>query len=306
MSKKPPKQNDSPSPEDAHPSIQPDAEGRIVVDGMEDDIPDEVLRLELDKFEGPFEVLLYLIKSQEIDIFDIPIVKVTEQYLRFLDMMSHDNLDAAGDFLVMAATLIQIKSKMILPIDITDEDEEEEFEEEDPRLELVEKLLEYRKYRDLAAALAAKGDLAQDFFPRSAKPKIEEDPEEETELLDISLYDLMKAIRAILRYVTESRFHEVELEGASVDEKIAYIEELLLDKKSLSWEDLKRDNTARVHLICCLLAILELSRMRRIRFHQHSTYGEIRVFARERQEGEGVLDADGYETELDAVAAAEA
>lgn len=306
MSKQPPEQSDASSPEDAGPSIQPDSEGRIVVEGIEDEIPDEVLRLELDKFEGPFEVLLYLIKSQEIDIFDIPIVKVTEQYLRFLEMMEGENLDAAGDFLVMAATLIQIKSKMILPIDLADEEDEEEIEEEDPRLELVEKLLEYRKYRDLAQLLGRQGDRAQDFFPRSAKPKIEEDPDEEAELLDITLYDLMKAIRSILRYVTGNRFHEVELEGASVDEKIAQIQEMLLEKNTLTWEDLRRDNPARVHLICCLLAILELCRMRRIRFHQHATYGDIRIFAREREAGEGVLDEDGYEAELDAVGAGEA
>ena len=165
----------------------PAEDGKVIIEGIEDEIPDEVLRLELDKFEGPFEVLLYLIKSQEIDIFDIPIVKVTEQYLRFLEMMEGENLDAAGDFLVMAATLIQIKSKMILPIDLADEEDEEEIEEEDPRLELVEKLLEYRKYRDLAQLLGRQGDRAQDFFPRSAKPKIEEDPDEEAELLDITL-----------------------------------------------------------------------------------------------------------------------
>ena len=275
-------------------------DGPIIIEGIEDEIPDEVLRLELEKFEGPFEVLLYLIKSQEIDIFDIPIVKVTEQYLRFLEMMTYDNLDAAGDFLVMAATLIQIKSKMILPIDVVEEDEEE-IEEDDPRLELVEKLLEYRKYRDLSQALARKGEIAEDYFPRSAKPKVEADPDEDDGLLDITLYDLMKAIRSILRFVTDKPFHEVELEGASVDEKIAYIQELLQDRESLSWADLKADNTQKVHLVCCLLAILELCRMRRIRCHQHSTYGEIRLFARER------TDADyGEESYDEEQAAAEA
>lgn len=266
----------------AAPVAPPESEpGPVVVEGIEDEIPDEVLRLELDQFEGPFEVLLYLIKSQEIDIFDIPIVKVTEQYLRFLELMEDENLDAAGDFLVMAATLIQIKSKMILPIDIEDDEDEEEVEEEDPRLELVEKLLEYRRYRDLAQVLGETGEAAQDYFPRSAKPRIEVPEDEEAELLDITLYDLMKAIRAILRFVTDKQFHEVELEGVSVDDKIAYIEELLIGEQSLCWADLKRENGAKIHLICCLLAILELSRMRRIRFHQHSTYGDIRIFARE-------------------------
>lgn len=303
--------NDTPTKEtdplsaETDPPLRPEAGGPINIEGIEDEIPDEVLRLELDEFEGPFEVLLYLIKSQEIDIFDIPIVKVTEQYLRFLEMMKDENLDAAGDFLVMAATLIQIKSKMILPIDLELEEEEEEIEEEDPRLELVEKLLEYRKFRDLAHALAQIGDDAQDFFPRSAKPKVEADEEEESELLEITLYDLIKAVRAILRFVTDRPFHEVELEGASVDEKIAYIEELLRDKTSLSWADLVQDNKAKVHLVCCLLAILELCRMRRIRCHQHGTYGEIRLFARDRSDpdyGEGYDEDYVEETEADVVA----
>ena len=281
-----------PKAQDAPPEADPKAkdEGPMIIEGIEDEIPDEILRIELDKFEGPFEVLLYLIKSQEIDIFDIPIVKVTEQYLRFLELMETDNLDVAGDFLVMAATLIQIKSKMILPIDLEDDGDEEEIEEEDPRLELVEKLLEYRKFRDLSKALGGRSDLAQDYFGRKSKPKIEVDEEEETEMLDISLYDLMKAIRAILRYVMESPYHEVELEGASVDEKIAYIQEILASKDSLSWADLCADSNGKIHLVCCLLAILELCRMRRIRCHQHDTYGEIRLFAR---------DPDDYEEEID-------
>ena len=115
----------SPTTEEITPAVAEETpkgteDGPLIIEGIEDEIPDEVLRLELEKFEGPFEVLLYLIKSQEIDIFDIPILKVTEQYLRFLEMMEEENLDVAGDFLVMAATLIQIKSKMILPIDLED------------------------------------------------------------------------------------------------------------------------------------------------------------------------------------------
>ncbi|MCF6283628.1 MAG: segregation/condensation protein A [Candidatus Hydrogenedentes bacterium] len=274
-------------------------DGPMIIEGIEDEIPDEILRLELDKFEGPFEVLLYLIKSQEIDIFDIPILKVTEQYLRFLEMMDDENLDAAGDFLVMAATLIQIKSKMILPIDMGDDEDDEELEEEDPRLELVEKLLEYRKYRDLADLLGEQGEMAQDYFGRKSKPKVQDDEDEDTEMLDISLYDLMKAIKAILRFVVDTAFHEVELEGASVDEKIAYIQEILESSDTLTWADLKADNNGKIHLVCCFLAILELCRMRRIRYHQHSTYGDIRIFLRDPDEDPG----DVYdEAEADVVA----
>jgi segregation and condensation protein A len=246
-----------------------------------DQLSDSALRIQLDKFEGPFEVLLYLIRAQEIDIFDIPIVKVTEQYLRFLDLLREENLDVAGDFLVMAATLIQIKSRMILPVEIAEE--EEEVEEEDPRLELVEKLLEYRKFRDLTQVLTQLEERTQDQFGRRVKPKVEA-VEDEEEILDLSLYDLIKAVRSILRYVSEAYIHEVKGEGASVDEKIALIEQRLLTQDSLSWTELFEDSKTKVELVCCLLAILELCRMHRIRVHQQRTFGEIRLFARTYQE----------------------
>lgn len=246
-----------------------------------DQLSDQALRIQLDKFEGPFEVLLYLIRSQEIDIFDIPIVKVTEQYLRFLELLREENLDVAGDFLVMAATLIQIKSRMILPVEI--EEAEEEIEEEDPRLELVEKLLEYRKFRDLTHVLTVLEERAGDQFGRRVKPKVEA-VEDEDEILDIGLYDLIKAVRRVLRYVGEAYIHEVQGEGASVDEKIAFIEQKLQEQDSLSWTELFESSRTKVELVCCLLAILELCRMHRIRVHQQRTFGEIRLFAREYKE----------------------
>ncbi|MBI2434816.1 MAG: segregation/condensation protein A [Candidatus Hydrogenedentes bacterium] len=236
---------------------------------------DEVLRLQLDKFEGPFEVLLYLIRSQEIDIFDIPILKVTEQYLRFLELMHEQNLDMAGDFLVMAATLIQIKARMLMPVDVVEE--EEELEEDDPRLELVEKLLEYRKFRDLSILLTQREEERADWFPRRVKLHFD-DADEEEDYLEVSLYDLLKAIRAMLRYVTEPYIHEVHGEGASVEDKIAQIEALLESNESVSWTELFNSAKTRVELVCCLLAILELCRMRRIRAHQHRNFGEIRIF----------------------------
>lgn len=247
---------------------------------LAEELTDEVLRLRLDNFEGPFEVLLYLIRSQEIDIFDIPIVKITEQYLQFIDLMQEENLDLAGDFLVMAAQLIEIKSKMILPPDGV-EGEEDEIEEEDPRLELVEKLLEYRRYRDLAVALGGREEERGDIFGRRVKPMYYEDEDEEEELLDVSLFDLIKAIRAILRYLLAPPVHEVTGEGSSIEEKITRIMDRIREKDSVTWIELYRECQTRPEIVCCLLAILELCRMRRIRAHQHRAFGDIRIFARE-------------------------
>lgn len=249
-------------------------EGGFIID----EASDEVLRLQLDKFEGPFEVLLYLIKAQEIDIFDIPIVKVTEQYLRFLELLRTENLDVAGEFILLAATLIQIKARMILPAETAGE-EEEEIEEEDPRLELVEKLLEYRRFRDLGARLGALEEARADSYPRFVKPKAE--VIEEEELSEVSLYDLTKAIRTILRYVRDPLIQHVSGETYSVEQGISRIESFLEESQSVTWSELCQGSTDRIERICIFLAILELCRMYRIRVNQHHAFGEIRLFARE-------------------------
>lgn len=243
-----------------------------------DEVTDEVLRLHLEKFEGPMELLLYLIKSQEIDIFDIPIMKVTEQYLRFLDLMREENLDVTGEFLVMAATLIQIKSRMLLPMDVEEDEDDEDLEEEDPRLELVEKLIEYRKFRHISALLEMLEDERDRWFTRDARPTIEEDPDEEQEMLEVTLYDLTEAFRSVLRFFAEDLTHTVSAEGSSVEDKIDFIEERLERDGSLGWTDLFRTCRSKVELVCCFLAILELCRMGRIRAHQHHNFEEIRIF----------------------------
>jgi segregation and condensation protein A len=248
-------------------------------DTLNDAFSVEALRLQLEQFEGPFEVLLYLIKEQEIDIFDIPIVQVTQQYLQFLDLLQTEHLDMAGDFLVMAATLIQIKSRMILPVEMEQDDDEEEVEEEDPRLELVGKLLEYRRFRDFARLLGAREENWSNIFTRRVKLSFEPADDDEEELIDVSLYDLMKSVRGMIRFLMGEVSHHVQLEGASVDEKIAQIESLLEERESVSWSDLCRMGANRIELVCSLLAILELCRMQRIRVRQHGAFGEIRLFA---------------------------
>lgn len=248
-------------------------EGDFIVD----EATDEVLRLHLDKFEGPLEVLLYLIKSQEIDILDIPILTITEQYLRFLELMREEDLEVTGDFLVMAATLIHIKSRMLLPADVETE-EDEEIDEEDPRLELVEKLLEYRRYREVAERLQFLEQERERWYARSVKPVIEKPEEQEEELLEVTLYDLIQAFRGVLRFFTEDLFHTVEGEGASVDEKIEYIEGRMATEGSIAWTDLFKECRSRIELVCCFLAILEMCRMGRLRAHQHHSFEEIRLF----------------------------
>ena len=257
----------------ATPAVDSGLEGEFIVD----EATDEVLRLHLDKFEGPLEVLLYLIKSQEIDILDIPILKITEQYLHFLELMREEDLEVTGEFLVMAATLIHIKSRMLLPADVETE-EEEEFDEEDPRLELVEKLLEYRRYREVSERLQFLEKERERWYARNVKPIIEKPEEQEEELLEVTLYDLIQAFRGVLRFFNEDLFHTIESEGASVDEKIEYIEGRMATEGSIAWTDLFKECRSRIELVCCFLAILELCRMGRLRAHQHHSFEEIRLF----------------------------
>lgn len=267
-------------PAAGHPGTQGEAPLADEAAQLPEDPASEVLRIHLDQFEGPFEVLLYLIRAQEIDIFDIPIVQVTEQYLRFLELMREENLDIAGEFLVMAATLIQIKSKMILPIEV-DDDEEEELDEEDPRIELVEKLLEYRKYRDLGEHLGDLYDRQQDRFARRVRPKYDVAEDEDDGYIEVSLYDLTKAVRSVLRFLREPVVQHLAAEAYSVDQKVGYIEDLLAEKQSATWSELYALCRDKLEVVCYLSAILELCRMHRVRAHQQRVFGEIRLFPRE-------------------------
>ncbi len=264
-------------------SEQAKEDAQAIEDFIVDEPTDEVLRLHLDRFEGPFEVLLYLIRSQEIDIFDIPIMRITEQYLKFLDMMREENLDVAGEYLVMAATLIQIKSKMILPME-QDEDEEEEIEE-DPRLELVEKLIAYRKYRDVTERLEAMAEDRSNWFTRNAKPKIKDlDGDDEEDYIEATLFDLAQAFKNVSRFLVDEVIQHIEGESVSVDDKIDYILSQLDRADSVAWVDLFKKCRSRDELLCSFLAILELCRMRKIRVHQHVRYGDMRLFRAQDQE----------------------
>ncbi len=258
-----------------------DAEG---ADFIVDEATDHVLRLHLDAFQGPVEVLLYLIKAQEIDIFDIPIAKITEQYLKFMDLIDEKQLDVVGDYLVMAATLIQIKAKMLIPAEV--DVDEEEVEEEDPRLELVEKLIQYRMYKDAAARLAGLEDERANWYTRNVKPEADllYAPDDEADFLEVSLFDVAQAFKGVMRFLHEDRPHTIELEGSSVDEKIETIQTLLDMQPSVGWGDLFRMARNRAEAICYFLAILELCRMDEISLHQHAAFGEIRLFKKKMAE----------------------
>jgi segregation and condensation protein A len=226
----------------------------------------------LEGFEGPLDLLLHLIQKNELDIFNIPISLITEQYLEYLQLMKVLNLDVAGEYLLMASTLLHMKSKMLLP----KSSEGEEEEEEDPRAELVRRLLEYQKYKNAALEMEKRPLLDRDVFIRLTSAEPEEEPEEER--IEVNLFELLEAFRQVLERVKPETVHEVILEHMSVEDKIQEILALLeKENRSMAFHRLFPEQASRRVVVITLLAILELVKMKRIRIFQLALFETIRI-----------------------------
>ncbi|MFQ5902627.1 MAG: segregation and condensation protein A [Candidatus Binatia bacterium] len=225
-------------------------------------------KVQLEIFEGPLDLLLHLIKKNEVSITDIPIATITEQYLSTLELMQSLNLDVAGEFLVMAATLIQIKSKMLLP----PEEEEGEEEEGDSKEELIRRLLEYQRFKDAAAELERREILRRDVFVRPS-----ETPEEVESVgfEELSLFDLITALRHVLERFPEEEAHEVTLEKISVREKMNLLLDDLRRRGRAIFQSLFEQAASRMEVVVTFLAMLELVRIRAIRVRQKERVGPI-------------------------------
>jgi len=226
----------------------------------------------LEGFEGPLDLLLHLIQKNELDIFNIPIALITEQYLEYLQLMQVLNLDMAGEYLLMASTLLHIKSRMLLP----KSSEGEEEEEEDPRAELVRRLLEYQRYKQAAGELEKRPMLDRDVFIRLMPGELEGIPEDER--IEVNLLGLLEAFRKVLERVQSEAVHEVVLEPLSVEDKIQEILALLQrENRSTAFHRLFPEGASRRVVVITLLAILELVKMKRIRIFQLAPFETIRV-----------------------------
>jgi segregation and condensation protein A len=232
--------------------------------------------IKLDIFEGPLDLLLYLIRKNEIDIYNIPIALITEQYLSYLDMMRSLNLDLAGEYLVLASTLIHIKSKMLLP---PAEGEDEEEEGEDPRAELVQQLLEYQAFKEAALLLNGRPLLERDVFTRGA-PVDEPPAAEETddELIEVDVFELVTAFRRIISGLDLKEDLEIDAEKMSLTDRINEILEILAESGQTTFVDLLGERTERRRVIYTFLAILELMKLRMVRAYQSGPFGAIRLF----------------------------
>jgi segregation and condensation protein A len=229
-------------------------------------------KVELDVFEGPLDLLLYLIKQNEIDIYDIPIERITEQYMQYLDVMKMLDLNIAGEFIVMAATLMMIKSRMLLPV----EERHEMEEEEDPRWDLVRQLVEYKKFKDAATHLGELESMRENLFSRTGEG-VQLGPEPDVALEDVGIFDLISAFNTALKNAPREELREIFAEEFTVEEKVDFIVNELAGKGKASLSRMLAGMTHRYEMVCTFLAILELIRLKRVRARQNSHFHDIEL-----------------------------
>ncbi|MDJ0819420.1 MAG: segregation/condensation protein A [Desulfobacterales bacterium] len=225
-----------------------------------------------DVFEGPMDLLVHLIKKNELDIYDIPIALITEQYLQYIDWMKALNVDFAGDFLLMASTLTQIKSRMLLPVHDGDEEEED-----DPRTELTRPLLEYLQMKSVAGQLVERNLLGEKTFARNpGRDEFYASPDDE--FIKIGLFELIDAFQKILDRIPGDHRVEMTTDEISVKDRISQIADILENKGSITFGELFSDQPDRREVIITFLAILEMVKLTLIRIVQNLKTGIIRVF----------------------------
>jgi segregation and condensation protein A len=218
------------------------------------------------------DLLLHLIRRTQVDIYDIPIATITDQYLDYLNMMKALNLDVAGEFLLMAATLLQIKSKMLLPLP----PEEEGEEGEDPRAELVNRLLEYQQYKNAGARLQERDILDRDIFVSG----IQVEETEERGLVEVGVFELIEALKDVLDRSSVEAAYDITLDRITIEERITQILEVVKSESGgLLFSSLFSGSSSREYIIITFLALLELMRMRMIKVYQRHPFGPIEIFA---------------------------
>jgi len=231
-------------------------------------------KVKLEIFEGPFDLLLYLIKKDEINIYDIPIATILEQYMQYLELMRLLDLNIAGEFIVVAATLMQIKSQMLLPQEPSALDEIPE-EEKDPRADLVKRLLEYKQFREAAEQLRQKERARQDIFKRQP---VMQDEESGQAYFEASLFDLINAFSKALKDIPQDLFYEVIKDEFTVDGKVHELLHLFMETPRIGLTDLFTRARSKLEVVVTFLAVLELIRLKEVLVVQKALFGAIEVF----------------------------
>ncbi len=267
---------------------------------------DPGFRIELPRFEGPLDLLLHLVRTHDLDILDLPIAFVTERYLEYVALMKQLDLDVASEYLVMAAELVRIKSRMLLP---PDEDEEEgadgEEPQEDPRAELVRRLLEYQKYKQAGEQLAGRGLMGRDVFGRGAPPP---ESAEEASPHQVSVFALLEALKRVLERAQADLSFEIDSERIGVQERIAQLVDLLDGAEPTRFEALFEGVASTYDIIVTFLALLEMAKRRMVAIRQDRPHAPILLVSRLRhataeeglaEAGEGEQAEEGEDPEPD-------
>ena len=247
-------------------------------------------RCKLDIFEGPLDLLLHLIKEQKMDIYDIPIVEITKQYMDYLELMESLDLEMVGEYLVMAAELARIKSQTLLPAQ--DECEESnQVEGDDPRAELMRRLREYQRYRDAAFELRLKEHDKQQIFVRGGDIEVGKNSEEK-EMVEATVFDLLKAYQKIVDKKSLEEDYEIEISDMSVTDRVQYIMEILNASESITFESLFTILNTKQEIIVTFLAVLELMRLKLLRIQQTQHFETIRIYRGADQETQDAILAE--------------
>ncbi len=234
-------------------------------------------KVQFEVFEGPLDLLLYLIKKEEVDIYEVNLTKLATQFIEYIDTMRLLDLEIAGEFLVMASTLMYIKSRELLPVDQQAQVEGEE-EGEDPRWELIRQLVEYKKFKDAAAQLQTLEARQEDIFPR-LPAKLEFESSAPAPKPDVSIFDLLNAVNTVLKRFEQRAggMREIFEDKWTVSEKIEFILKMIAERGGIKFSELFADAASRSEVVCTFLALLELIRLKQLVCTQPEPFSEIEI-----------------------------
>jgi segregation and condensation protein A len=257
------------------------------------DLFSEEYKVDLEVFEGPLDLLLYLIRRDELDIYDIPIGRITEQYMKYIEMMRQLNLDVAGEFIVMAATLMVIKSRMLLPVDRRTSEDTNDEEWVDPRLDLVRQLVEYKKFKDAAGKLAEYELRRMESFDYGGgRPKFEKtQKDKESAIANLGIFDLLAAFQDVLARLNEMPQEELKGSRWSVPDKMDLVLNRVRADGQLAFSTLFSETSPRGEVIVTFLALLELLRQHRVVIYQNAAFHEITILPSKEDPTDKPLEA---------------
>ena len=230
--------------------------------------------IKLHEFEGPLDLLLFFIKRDELDIYDIPISRITKEFLEYVHYMESLDLEVAGEFVVMAAELMQIKVKMLLPPEPGTE------EEQDPRANLVKRLVEYKRFKEAAAAMTVQEEAQRKVHYRGyydSDPRITTEEEEDGSLRDVSLFDLISSFKFAIDRMPKKFIHEVTRLNVTLEEQIEYINDFFSRRSEATFYELVKDMTEKIRVVVTFIALLELIRSQRIIVRQAEPFSEVSI-----------------------------